>query len=130
MVIQVVYVLSVFIKWVFIRISGGKDFAANHWAHFKNSTIANRQAYVYSSIDGTTDPQKLSDLIDYRKQRSGATILVKKFNDSLHCSHLVKHPKEYKVLLDGLFASIAEQKIESDILDEDPHMTDYQLEMD
>lgn len=130
LLIQIIYMLLSLIKWAIIRISGGLDFPANHWAHFENSSIADRQAYVYSTIDGTTDPAKLGELIEHRKQRPGATIIVKKFNDSRHCAHLVKHAKEYETLLDIFLASIAEQKMENDILDEDPDMTDYQLEMD
>ena len=130
LLIQIIYMVLSLIKWVIIRISGGMDFPANHWSHFENSEIAVRQAYIYSTIDGTTDPTKLGELVEHRKQRPGATVFVKKFNDSRHCAHLMKHAKEYETFVDTFLASIAEQKMENDILDEDPDMTDYQLEMD
>ena len=128
--IQAMFILLTLVQWATISFSGGKARPVEHWDHFESSNIANRQAYIYSTVDVATDPKKLEELIENRKQRTDATVFVKKFNDSQHCAHLVKHTKDYQTFLDAFFASISEQQKESEILDQDPDMTDYQLEMD
>jgi len=106
--------------------------AETHWSHFEQSNMVHLQAYIYSANDLATNAEKLDQMIAHRKQiMLKTTVLVHKFADSPHCAHLLKHPKEYQTLLDSFFQSIAQQQKESHkFLDQDPDMTDYQLEMD
>lgn len=68
--------------------------AVKFWKNMQNNALCTRQAFIYSTKDHLTDPEKLESLIDERKKRGGK-VSVLKFDDSDHVMHLKKHPKEY-----------------------------------
>ena len=130
LLIQIIFVLVAIINKIISYITGNPTDADRHWIHMMEANIASRQAYIYSTVDRLTNPVKVEEIIAHRKQRKESKILVQRFDDSQHCAHLVKYPREYQALLDEFLTSIKEQRTGLKLLKEDPHMTDYQLEMD
>jgi Eukaryotic protein of unknown function (DUF829) len=131
LLIQIVFVIFAIINRIISHVTRQPTGPEQHWTHMLESDIANRQAYIYSTVDRLTNHVKVEQMIAHRrKQRPEAHVMVKRFDDSQHCAHLVKHPKEYQALLDEFLASIKEEKTREKLLEEDPDMTDYQLGMD
>jgi hypothetical protein len=66
------------------------------WNRYLESYMCRHQAFVYSSHDRVTDHVQLDELIQSRKTKfPDLTIMVKKFDDSEHCTHYPKHKEEY-----------------------------------
>lgn len=66
------------------------------WNRYLESNLCRHQAFVYSSHDRVTDHVQLDELIQYRNKKfPDLTIMVKKFDDSEHCTHYPKHKEEY-----------------------------------
>ena len=130
LVIQLIFLLLTVLLTTISIIKGESGGPEAHWSHLKSSDVANRQAYIYSTADEITDHTKLDEMAECRKQRAESIVLVKRFTDSHHCQHLLKHKTEYQAILDDFFGSIKDQQREIEILDQDPDMTDYQMGMD
>ena len=54
------------------------------------------QLYLYCMNDPLSDCNKIDDLVAWRRQTFRGPILRKRWTDSVHCAHLVKHQNEYK----------------------------------
>jgi len=55
------------------------------------------QLYIYSTMDHLTDWEELEKLIHHRRGHLGEQMIQSlRFEDSRHCSHLLRHPSEYK----------------------------------
>lgn len=133
LLIQIVSVVAWILGIVWLILQGKKKKqtrAQEHWSILENSSVAHRQAFIYSISDDVIDQEMLEELIAHRKQRPGAKVLVQKLKKARHCSILLKHQKEYASFVKEFLGSILEQKKEEEILQEDPDMTDYQMEMD
>jgi Eukaryotic protein of unknown function (DUF829) len=130
LLIQIVFVIFAIFSRIIGYLTGQPTGGDQHWSHMLEANIASRQAYIYSTADRLTNHVKVEQMIAHKRQRPEANVMVKKFVDSQHCSHLVKHPREYQAFLDEFLASINEHKIKEKLLEEDPDMTDYQLGMD
>ena len=108
-VVQVAFLLMILIQTPLVWLSGEPSYTEQLWHHVMNRPITSRQAYVYSTQDNITNCDKLEDLIAHRQQTAGSeNILVKKFTDSQHVLHLIKHPEEYAAFVDNML-----QKVES-----------------
>eukprot|EP01024_Parvocaulis_polyphysoides_P011157 TRINITY_DN1391_c2_g1_i1.p1 TRINITY_DN1391_c2_g1~~TRINITY_DN1391_c2_g1_i1.p1 ORF type:complete len:319 (-),score=33.47 TRINITY_DN1391_c2_g1_i1:648-1583(-) len=60
--------------------------------------------YFYCMNDTLTDHVKLEELIE--EQKSKTKITVKKWDESIHCTHLVKHKEEYTQALKAFLESL------------------------
>lgn len=107
------------------------DRADEHWVFLRDSDIANRQSYIFSSKDELTNPLRVEEMIELRKKKPNAVVTAKRFLDSPHCGHLMRHPKEYKAFLEEFLAPIF-KKIETQEQFEniDPDFSDYELTVD
>jgi hypothetical protein len=81
---------------VFDKLFGIPPRTETFWNRFLESNLCRHQAFVYSSHDRVTDHVQLDELIQSRKTNfPDSTIMVKKFDDSEHCTHYPKHKEEY-----------------------------------
>jgi hypothetical protein len=127
-IVFVVYSLFVHLKNV---VTQQLDRADEHWCWLRDSDIATRQAYVYSTKDELTNALKVEEMIEMRKKRQNTTILVKKFIDSPHCAHLKTHPKVYKAFIEEFLTPLSKEIEKQEKIEEvDPEFTDYELSVD
>lgn len=69
----------------------------NYWEGLRNCSFPVRSLYICSRDDKLTPFEKLFDLIQYRVSTQGAySVKYCIFEDSAHCQHIMKNPKEYK----------------------------------
>lgn len=112
-------------------ITGKMDRSEEHWSMLKNSDVANRQAYIYSTKDELTDCDRVKEMIRYRRNRPDAIITTKELTDSDHCSHLLSHPREYKTFVDEFLSSLSKGSDTDEKYDDiDPDFSGYDLAVD
>lgn len=103
----IVRFLSSLVMWFLIHLGnlmaflhGRHNFRDRYWHHWTTSAKHSPvQAYVYSTADDITDPAKVEELTTIRAKK-GVRVLTKRFDDSGHVQHLLKHRSEYCALLD------------------------------
>lgn len=78
-----------------------------YWSTLMSDQNDHPQFYLYSECDHLTCAKELEDLIRHRESLLGkGKISSHKFLDSKHCSHLLKHPEEYKRLIQQFIMSL------------------------
>jgi hypothetical protein len=83
-------------KHVFEKLFGIPPRIETFWNRYLESNVCRHQAFVYSSHDRVTDHVQLDKFIQARRNKfPDPTIMVKKFDDSEHCTHYPKHKEEY-----------------------------------
>eukprot|EP01026_Neomeris_dumetosa_P077915 TRINITY_DN84152_c0_g1_i2.p1 TRINITY_DN84152_c0_g1~~TRINITY_DN84152_c0_g1_i2.p1 ORF type:complete len:290 (-),score=16.20 TRINITY_DN84152_c0_g1_i2:288-1055(-) len=70
------------------------DFKSQFWSYMSEELPDVPCLYLYSNDDLMCDPIKLSELIQLRQLKS-SKIYSQCWDNSRHCSHLVKHQNEY-----------------------------------
>lgn len=96
---------------VVLQLQGKQNWGDSYWKHWESCpAYAPVQAYVYSTADSITKSCKLDELVKNRVE-SGVQVKVKRFDDSLHVQHMMKHKAEYCGLIDEILtgASPVEQ---------------------
>lgn len=87
------------------QLQGEEPWETGFWKHWVTKKFAPVQAYVYSTADTTTKSSKLDELIKI-KEDMGVKVTVKRFDDSLHCQHMLKHKTEYLALIDEIVSKL------------------------
>ena len=83
-------------------LQGQQDWGEAYWKHWENGAPpAPIQAYVYSTADTITKSWKIDELVQTRLDK-GVQVKVKRFDDSLHVQHMMKHKAEYGAFLDDI----------------------------
>lgn len=83
-------------------VNGDPHWGDAYWKHWESCPAhAPVQAYVYSTADTITKSSKLDELVKTRVE-SGVQVKVKRFDDSLHVQHMMKHREEYCGLIDEI----------------------------
>ena len=87
-------------------LAGKRSFIKEYWVHWLTAPpVVSVQAYLYSSADPITISSKIDELIEVlRKNKKGLRVLSKRFNDTHHVQHMIKHKKEYCELLDQVLS--------------------------
>ena len=69
----------------------------DYWNTLMCDTWDIPQLYIYSKVDNLTDWEELEKLIIHRRGHFGEHMIHSlRFEDSLHCCHLLRYPTEYK----------------------------------
>ena len=97
-IVGLLFALAGGISMLFNYILGLPDVRWTFWKNMREGRLCLRQAYIYSTADNITNVQKLEELIDNRKKFSN--VIVQKFDDSKHVTHMMKHPQVYEKLVD------------------------------
>jgi hypothetical protein len=95
-------------KHAFDKLFGIPPRSETFWNRYLDSNVCRHQAFVYSSHDRVTDHVQLDELIQARIAKfPDSTIMVKKFDDSEHCTHYPKHKEEYTAFVDEFLDMVA-----------------------
>ena len=87
-------------------LAGKPTFRQSYWTHWMTAPpIVPLQAYVYSSADPITDCSKLDELIEALRKKKGLQILSKRFSDTNHVQHMIKHKGEYCNVLEQVLSA-------------------------
>ena len=79
----------------FLKVQGKRNWSESYWRHWENCELLSAtQAYVFSTADTITKSHKLDELAKIRSAK-GAHVLTKKFDDSFHVQHMIRHKEEY-----------------------------------
>jgi hypothetical protein len=104
-IIQLYFLLYIVCGVLLSLVLGRSTRPIQFWNHMKDSTVARRQVYIYSTADELTDPVTLRELIEYRCKK-GIEVQSLEFTETHHVEHFRSHPKEYVEAIDVLLASI------------------------
>lgn len=101
-----IFGLSVFVKDTVLKPCNEETTRETFWKNVINSTLCNKQAFIYSATDVLTDHEKIDELIEERKSR-GILVTAKKLDESEHVLHLRSHPEIYNELIDEVIESVS-----------------------
>ena len=95
-VLKAMFLVNIFYGTVISFVTNQDLESVKFWENMEQSSmLCNRQAFIYSTKDVLTDPEKLEEFIDARRKRSNLEVSVLKFDDTEHVLHYRKHPKKY-----------------------------------
>lgn len=76
--------------------------SSQFWKQLRNDPWDTAQLYLYSQNDPLASSAELDELVTYRQGVFGKHIVFRyKWKSSPHCSHLLKHPEDYKMAVDA-----------------------------
>ena len=79
------------------KLAGHFGRPARFWRKLLNDpALDTPRLYIYSQDDHLTDHAKLQELIEHRRAKGQQGLEALCFDNSEHCGHLRRHPKEYK----------------------------------
>lgn len=62
------------------------------------------QLYLYCRGDKLADSQRIESVILFRKSNYSQPVMRKRWRNSVHCAHLMRHPKEYTNEITGFIS--------------------------
>jgi len=111
-VIQVIYLVWVWMDTILLWLQGKPCRAESYWHHILDMPFAPTQGYIFSAGDHITDVIKLEELIEVRK-RQALDVLILRFEDSGHVLHLRHHPTEYRAFIGNFLKKIQQHQVDA-----------------